>query len=58
MGDVKVVGKIQGGVLSFEPGFDPKGDYFFVTKAFILYFNFLQWENKELALEIERLRKK
>jgi hypothetical protein len=58
VGDVKIVGKIKAGVISFEPSFSGTGDYFIVTPAFILYFNFLLWDTKEKALEIERLKKK
>jgi hypothetical protein len=55
--EVRIVGKIvEGAVPAFEPGEDPKKSYFIVTQSFVLYFYFLQSENKEQKMEIEKLR--
>jgi len=54
---VRVVGKIVAGAApAFEPGEDPKKDYFIVTPAYVLYLGWLQQENREQALTIEKLR--
>ena len=50
------MGKVLAGAVTFEPKENPQGDYFIVTKAYTLYLNFLQWENAEQKLTIEKLR--
>lgn len=53
----RVVAKIVNGAPpAFEPGEDPAKSYFVVTPAFILYLAWLQQENREQALTIEKLR--
>jgi len=56
-GAVRVVGKIvDGSAPIFEPGEDPKKSYFVVTPAYIIYLGWIQQENREQALTIEKLR--
>jgi hypothetical protein len=54
----RIAGKIvQGALPAFEPGEDPAKNYFIVTPAYVIYFDFLQYENRELKLTVEKLRK-
>ena len=54
---VRVVGKIVAGAPpAFEPGEDVKGSYFIVTPAYVLYLGWLQQENRELSLQVEKLQ--
>jgi len=54
----RITGKIvQGAPPAFEPGEDPAKSYFIVTPAYVIYFDFLQYENQELKLTVEKLRK-
>jgi hypothetical protein len=54
----RIAGKIiQGAPPAFEPGEDPAKSYFIVTPAYVIYFDFLQYENRELKLTVEKLRK-
>jgi hypothetical protein len=57
MDGARIVGKIVEGALpAFEPKEDPKKSYFIVTPGYVLYYNFLQWENAEQKMTIEGLR--
>lgn len=56
--EIRIVGKIKDGAPpSFEPGEDAAKSYFIVTPAYVLYLDFLQYENQEQRLTIEKLRK-
>lgn len=56
IGIFEIVGKSWDGVITFEPGKDPKGRYFIVTPAFIMGTYWLEGEVGRLALELEKCR--
>ena len=53
---MRVVGRIEAGVVSIEPGEDPLGKYHLVTTAFVLKFIELAYKIEKLELEVERLK--
>jgi hypothetical protein len=55
---VRAVGTVIKGMLAFRPNENPQGDYFVVTKAYVLYFNYLQGYSQEQEAIIESLRAK
>ena len=56
IGEVRVVGIIEKGIVRYEPGENPQGDYNIVTPAFILKFIDLGYEAKRLQLELKKCR--
>lgn len=58
VGDVRVVGTMQGGVLQFLPGEKPDGDYLIVTRAFAIKLYDALAQNKELKLQLQALQLK
>jgi hypothetical protein len=53
VGEVRIVGKVSGGTLTFEPGVDRAQVYLVVTKAFAkkLYFSLLEIDRLKLELK-------
>lgn len=58
VGEVRIVGTFHVGVLSFLPGEDPKGEYFIVTRAFVLKLADALAENRDLRLKLEKANAK
>ncbi len=58
VGEVEIVGKVKDGNLTYNPGVDPKKEFYIVTPAFILKFVSLALEVRELETENRELRKK
>ena len=54
VGEVRIVGIIEKGIIKFEPSENPQGDYNIVTPAFILKFIDLAYEVKRLQLELKK----
>jgi len=58
IGETRIIGRIVNGVVSFELGENPAGEYFIVTKAFWATTYKLAWRVRLLELEIKRLEAK
>lgn len=58
IGEVRIIGRIVNNVVSFEPGENPAGSYFIITRAFWYETYKLAWKVKALKLEIEKLKAK
>lgn len=56
VGDDRIVGKIVGGALQFEPKENPNGDYFIVTQIFVASKFALAIRVRALELECQKLR--
>jgi len=56
IGSVRVVAKVQAGVLAWEPGEDQSRLYYVVEPAALWRLAGLAMENQLLKLEVERLR--
>jgi len=54
IGEVRIVGLIEKGIVKYEPGENPQGDYNIVTPALILKFIDLAYEVKRLQLELKK----
>jgi hypothetical protein len=58
IGETKIVGKIVNGAVTFEPGENPAGDYFIITKALWWTTYKLAQKVRLLELEIKKLEAK
>jgi hypothetical protein len=55
LGEARILGSINAGVVMFQAGEDPRGNYFIVSKAMIATVYKLAYEVKAQELEIKRL---
>jgi hypothetical protein len=58
IGEARIVGRVQAGAVTLQPGTDPAGDYLIVTKALWITTYKLAWRVRLLELEIKRLEAK
>ncbi len=54
VGDAQIAGKVVAGVVTLEPGQDPKATYYLVDRKFILVTFSLAYQVKELTLELKK----
>ncbi|MCX6575354.1 MAG: hypothetical protein NTV82_03050, partial [Candidatus Aminicenantes bacterium] len=58
IGEARIVGRLQAGTVTLQPGTDTAGDFLIVTKALWYETYKLAWKVRALELEIEMLKAK
>jgi hypothetical protein len=58
IGEARIVGRLQAGTVTLQPGTDAAGDFLIVTKALWYETYNLAWKVRELELEIKKLEAK